>query len=335
MKNINKSTKQLLQRIVGQGIIEAINDGVIIQDTNFKMLYQNKQAVAMLGDNVGNECFRAFTQEDHLCNGCPLSRSFVDGNVHTTVMKHKRGQKEYTYEVTSSPIRNTAGKVVAGIEVVRDVTVPALPGRKHVSGGGNAWEEAFDIINDAITIHDRDFNIIRANKAAEELLGMSSAEILKKRCFEFYHGSASPPKNCPSCQTLKTGLPTTAETYESSLNKYIQIKAFPRFDKDRSLIGMVHVVSDITKRKKLEKERENLIFVLTDALFKVNTLSGLLPICASCKKIRDDNGYWKQVDDYIREHSNAEFTHGICPECAEKEFPDSARDIDRQRKSNN
>ncbi len=68
-------------------------------------------------------------------------------------------------------------------------------------------------------------------------------------------------------------------------------------------------------------ERERLIGELQSALAKVKLLSGFLPICASCKKIRDDQGYWKQVEEYIREHSEAEFSHGICPECAKKIYP--------------
>jgi len=57
-------------------------------------------------------------------------------------------------------------------------------------------------------------------------------------------------------------------------------------------------------------------------LQEVKTLSGLLPICASCKKIRDDKGYWNILEQYISEHSDAEFTHGICPECAQRLYPD-------------
>ena len=60
---------------------------------------------------------------------------------------------------------------------------------------------------------------------------------------------------------------------------------------------------------------------LKKALDKVNTLSGMLPICAHCKKIRDDQGYWNQVEVYIKNHSDAEFTHGICPDCVAKLFP--------------
>jgi len=73
---------------------------------------------------------------------------------------------------------------------------------------------------------------------------------------------------------------------------------------------------DITHRRQAEKEREELIAELQKALSEVKTLSGLIPICASCKKIRDDRGYWNQIESYIKEHSEAEFSHGICPDCA-------------------
>jgi PAS domain-containing protein len=73
--------------------------------------------------------------------------------------------------------------------------------------------------------------------------------------------------------------------------------------------------TDITERKRAEAEREKLILDLQDALAKVKTLSGLVPICAWCKKIRDDQGFWKQVEVFIQGHSDAVFTHGVCPEC--------------------
>jgi hypothetical protein len=65
-----------------------------------------------------------------------------------------------------------------------------------------------------------------------------------------------------------------------------------------------------------------LIAELQGALAKVKLLSGFLPICAACKKIRDDKGYWKQIESYIRDHSEAEFSHGICPDCAKKLYPE-------------
>jgi len=78
---------------------------------------------------------------------------------------------------------------------------------------------------------------------------------------------------------------------------------------------------DITARRQVETARENLIQDLKDSFEKIKTLKGLLPICASCKKIRDDKGYWNQIETYIATHSEAEFSHGLCPVCAKKLYP--------------
>jgi DNA repair exonuclease SbcCD ATPase subunit len=78
----------------------------------------------------------------------------------------------------------------------------------------------------------------------------------------------------------------------------------------------------ISKRKQAEKEREKLIAELQDAAAKIKILRGMLPICSNCKKVRDDKGYWNQIESYIREHSEAEFTHSMCPLCAKKLYPE-------------
>jgi len=84
------------------------------------------------------------------------------------------------------------------------------------------------------------------------------------------------------------------------------------------------------ERKQEETEREHLITELQKALAEVKTLSGLLPICSGCKKIRDDHGYWNRIESFISEHSDAEFSHGICPECAQKYFPDQMESKDHE-----
>ena len=85
---------------------------------------------------------------------------------------------------------------------------------------------------------------------------------------------------------------------------------------------IITFVRDISERKKNERERERLIMELTEALANVKTLSGLLPICSSCKKIRDDKGYWNRLETYIETRTEADFTHGICPDCARKLYPE-------------
>lgn len=76
------------------------------------------------------------------------------------------------------------------------------------------------------------------------------------------------------------------------------------------------------ERKKMENEKEKLMQELRDALAKVKLLSGFLPICSSCKKIRDDKGYWQQIEAYISEHSDTRFSHGLCNECAKRLYPE-------------
>jgi len=85
--------------------------------------------------------------------------------------------------------------------------------------------------------------------------------------------------------------------------------------------GLRFVTRDVTERKKVQEEREKLIRELREALANVKILSGLLPICSSCKKIRNDEGYWEQIESYIKNRSEADFTHGICPECRKKLYP--------------
>ena len=103
----------------------------------------------------------------------------------------------------------------------------------------------------------------------------------------------------------------------------VRIKIMDASDRDH--FDVIVAVSDISERKRAEKDRERLIEQLELALAEVKKLSGFLPICASCKKIRDDQGYWQQIEAYISEHSEAEFSHGICPECAKKAYEDLER----------
>lgn len=91
------------------------------------------------------------------------------------------------------------------------------------------------------------------------------------------------------------------------------------------------VLTDISARKAAEAsvvlalaENEHLVTELRDALDHVKTLSGLIPICSSCKKIRDDHGFWQRIEAYIAEHTDATFTHGLCPDCIRRLYPDYA-----------
>ncbi len=86
--------------------------------------------------------------------------------------------------------------------------------------------------------------------------------------------------------------------------------------------------------KSVEKQKDILLIELQEALKNVKVLRGFLPICASCKKIRDDKGYWNQIETYIKEHSEAKFSHGICPDCVRKLYPEYADKIDKNAQQN-
>jgi len=101
---------------------------------------------------------------------------------------------------------------------------------------------------------------------------------------------------------------------------------------DRQTIILMSV-EDITEQKDIMKQEGNLIMELQASLDYINSMKGLLPLCASCKNIRDDNGYWYRIEAYIESHSQAEFTHSICPECLQKDFPEYAgneREVSRE-----
>jgi hypothetical protein len=92
-------------------------------------------------------------------------------------------------------------------------------------------------------------------------------------------------------------------------------------DQNGTPLKIVATQRDITMEREIEIENQRLINELEKALEKVKLLSGLLPICAKCKQIRDDKGYWNQIENYIRDHSEAEFSHSICPECINEMYP--------------
>lgn len=99
----------------------------------------------------------------------------------------------------------------------------------------------------------------------------------------------------------------------------IRDRAIPWID---GRVVRLEIATDITEKKVAEEEKERMIEELRHALAEVKTLRGIIPICAYCKNIRDDHGYWNQVEAYLSRHSEADFSHGICPDCLQKHFPD-------------
>ncbi len=149
--------------------------------------------------------------------------------------------------------------------------------------------------------------------------------ILGKKCWQVLRRGEVGP--CTSCSNKfligPDNMPTGvyhSEHFNTVTGRWYdcRARAIPWID---GTIKRLQIATDITERKQAEEDNEKLIASLQDALDNVKQLSGLLPICASCKKIRDDKGYWTQIESYIHTHSEAEFSHSICPDCARKLYP--------------
>jgi len=152
----------------------------------------------------------------------------------------------------------------------------------------------------------------------EEMMGMNNRQYMDKetakkvyKAFNHVYTTGEPYKAYDWEITRKDG---TKRIHESSVSLIRNAQGEP--------IGFRGIARDVTEKKQAEAEREKLLCDLQKALSEVKTLSGLLPICASCKKIRDDKGYWNQIEVYIRDRSEAEFSHCICPECKIKLYGD-------------
>jgi DNA repair exonuclease SbcCD ATPase subunit len=102
---------------------------------------------------------------------------------------------------------------------------------------------------------------------------------------------------------------------------------------ERSITIAIARFEDTVKLNRLNAELRNRNEELQAMLAQIKTLRGLLPICASCKKIRDDDGYWQQIEVYIRDHSEAEFSHALCPDCSQKLYPEIHKEADEARQA--
>ncbi len=191
-----------------------------------------------------------------------------------------------------------------------------------------------DGMNDAISVIDiHDYRIVSINKTFLKEYALEKEEdVIGKTCYEVTHKShtiCSPPNDiCPLKDAVEHEEHRVVEHVhygEKAERLYVEVSATPIKDDNGKIIQVIHVTRDITARKKAEEERERLIRELQKALGEIKTLAGLLPICANCKKIRDDKGYWNQIEVYISEHSEAEFSHSLCPQCAEKLYPEYSR----------
>lgn len=171
-----------------------------------------------------------------------------------------------------------------------------------------AREALLETMTDGVLVLDRDGRATFVNDTAHRVLALDEHVVARAV------GVAS-PRDVPEQWHGE------AEVEAGGAHRWVDLKVVPVRDRWGALAGRLVVARDVTLGKELEDERERLIDELQEALRKVTHLEGLLPICASCRKVRDDGGYWAHVEEYFESRAPVEFTHGICPECARKLYP--------------
>jgi PAS domain S-box-containing protein len=187
---------------------------------------------------------------------------------------------------------------------------------------------------EGIYVLDLQGKVTFMNPEAEHLLGWTREELNEKGAHDLIHfrkadGTPQPLESCEMHRVIRSG-----ENYTSADEVFVRkdgtvfpiaVVTSPIWEAG-TVVSAVTAFRDISMQKELEQERSQLILAYEDALNNIKTLKGLVPICASCKKIRDDKGYWNHLEVFIQQRTNAEFSHGICPDCAKKLYPDFAKE---------
>ncbi len=191
------------------------------------------------------------------------------------------------------------------------------------------WQFALEGAEDGVWDWNAETDTVFFSKRWKEMLGFSDDEITHQ--FHEWDSRLHPDDRDFVYADLNAHLNGETNIFQSEYRLLCKDGSYKwildrgkaiEWTEDGKPIRVIGTHSDISDRKKWELEREKLITELKDALDHIKTLSGLLPICSNCKKIRDDQGYWNQIETFIHNHSDARFSHGICPECAKILYPD-------------
>ena len=196
-------------------------------------------------------------------------------------------------------------------------------------------KNAYDIINQSTSVmfiweNSNGWPVTFVTRNVKDLLGYTAEEFLTKKVLfvNLIHADdiEKAKEEVKRYSEDKTVTRIMHEPYRIVTKtgdiRWIEDKTVIDRDKDGNVIRYQGILQDITKRKMVENDRERVINELKDALAEIKTLEGLIPICSYCKSIRNDEGYWNGIEEYVSKKKNAYFSHGICPSCLEKLYPE-------------
>jgi PAS domain S-box-containing protein len=275
------------ERAREEAILRAIGEGVCIQDTSFKVLYQNPAHKKLLGDHSGEYCYKAFQNKEQVCEGCHLAMTFKDGKVHT-LERTLRTEKGTLYlEITASPLTDLSGNIIAGIDVVRDITEWRL-NEERLLESERKYRELVETANSVILTWDTEGNITFVNDFAEQFFGFSEEELRGRNVV----GTIVPPTESSGrdlAQLMKE-IQREPDRFRDNENENITrngTRVWVRWankamlDQHGTLTGILSVGYDITARKKAEEALQLTRFSVdhvADAVYWVDAKARIIDV---------------------------------------------------------
>ncbi len=253
----DQSAEQLIKEIEEQGMLGAIGDAISIQNIDFQVLYQNQVHKDLIGNHVGEYCYRAYERRDHVCEDCPVAMTWENAGTYTKERTAPTDRGTIYVEITSSPLRDKTGKIIAVIEVVRDIS-ERKKAEKELKEKERFLTNIFTSIQDGISILDKELNIVRVNPAMERWYA-HEMPLVGKKCYKAYHKKKGHCELCPTLRTLKTHKADYELVPKRSLDGeivgWLDLYTFPVVDElTGRLTYVIEYVRDITERKQAEKE---------------------------------------------------------------------------------
>jgi PAS domain S-box-containing protein len=217
--------------------------------------------------------------------------------------------------------RDGCGNVARMAGTVQDITERKIAEEKSREASRQV-EEILASVTDAFAAVDRQARVTYVNDHAVTLWRHTREELLGKSLWAVFPEALGTPFHTETMKALENGEPAHFEELYPPFNAWFEVDVYLAPE------GASIFFRDVTARRLAQEERENLVHELTQALSNVKTLSAMLPICSACKKIRDDKGYWSQIEEYVRKHTDTQFSHGICPDCVRVLYPEVADSVE-------
>lgn len=239
-----------------EGILDAVADGISIQDPDYRVRYQNKAHRAMLGDHFGRFCYEAYEKRPSVCDGCPVAQTFADGGVHTELRSAEIGAKTRFFEITASPLFDASGRIIAGIEAVREVTA-RIKTEWSLRESEQRFRTLFEESKDVFYVSTTAGRFLEINPAGVELFGYASQEELLEADIgkDLYVNSQDRKRFCDLVDA--TGY---ARDYEVLMKRksgeklWVLITSTALRDHRGAVTGFRGVIRDVTEHKKLEQQ---------------------------------------------------------------------------------